>query len=544
MNAPSADRDSADRASIDPAAFNLLDEPWIRVRLLDGQSDTVSLREVFHRSTEIRRIAGELPTQDFAILRLILAVMYRSVPADDELEEIWKSGTLPLDDIDDYLDQWHDRFDLFDSTHPFMQVANLQSTSGETRPLTLLVPDAPGPGSLFTMRRDVPDLSYAEAARWLVHCQAYDFDGIKSGAVGDPRTKGGKGYPVGIGWAGWLGGLYLEGDDLRETLLHNWVPKPDTAEDDYALWEFEPLTPAPRKVSSIGPYGPAGLFTWPIRHIRLFTSGDRVTRVLICVGDPIAKAYQLGIEPMTSWRYSEPQTKKEKSPSPLYMPRAHDFSRALWRGLAALLPPPQPRINKKGIVESRPSEVVDRLGTRVVSGELPNDRVSLVSVGVEYGSNMSVYSEIFTDRLVVYPAIAQGDSAAYRCVIEAIERSDDGVSALARLASDLAVADGGDRSGAASRARTTAYAALDQHFRAWVSRVGGDRDTEELLQVWFARAHSVLRDLGAALLDSATPRSRAVQMVDGRAVSAGAAADWFHYNLRRHLPVERKDEKQ
>lgn len=522
--------------------FNLIDEPWIRVRMLDGSSDTVSLREIFRRSTEIRRIAGELPTQDFAILRLVLAVLYRALPNDDELGEFWESGALPLEEIDDYLDRWHDRFDLLDPTQPFMQVAGLESTSGETRPLTLLVPDSPGPGSLFTMRRDVPELSFAEAARWLVHCQAYDFDGIKTGAVDDPRTKGGKGYPVGIGWTGWLGGLYLEGDDLRETLLHNWVPSPDTAEDDYALWEVEPLTPAPRKASAIGPFGPAGLFTWPIRHIRLFVADDRVTRVLICVGDPIAKASQLGIEPMTSWRYSEPQTKREGSLSdPRYMPRSHDPSRALWRGLSALLPSPQPHKNKDGITESLPSTIVTRLGDRVYSNVLPNHRVSLVSVGVEYGAKMSSFSEIFTDRLVVYPAIAQADSAAYRCVIEAIERSDAAVSAFATLASDLAVADGGERSGAAARARTTAYAALDQDFRAWISLVGDGGDTEELLQRWFARADSVIRDLGSELLDSATPRSRAVRMVDGRAVSAGSAADWFYYNLRRHLPVERKD---
>src|SRR5699024_8026611 len=100
--------------AVNAPSFNLVDEPWIRVRLLDGTSDTASLREVFHRSTESSRIAGELATQDFAILRLVLAVFYRSVPDDDELAEIWESGTLPLDDLDAYLDQWHARFDAFD----------------------------------------------------------------------------------------------------------------------------------------------------------------------------------------------------------------------------------------------------------------------------------------------------------------------------------------------------------------------------------------------------------------------------------------------
>lgn len=60
------------RPVVENASFNLIDEPWIRVRLVDGRAETVSLREVFRRSTEIGRIAGELPTQDFAILRLIL----------------------------------------------------------------------------------------------------------------------------------------------------------------------------------------------------------------------------------------------------------------------------------------------------------------------------------------------------------------------------------------------------------------------------------------------------------------------------------------
>ncbi|AUH69600.1 MULTISPECIES: type I-E CRISPR-associated protein Cse1/CasA [Gordonia] len=521
--------------------FNLVDEPWIRVRLCDGRSDTVSLRALFHRCTEIRRIAGELPTQDFAILRIALAVMYRTLGTDEEIHDVWTSGSLPLDRIDEYLDQWHDRFDLFHPTQPFMQVAGLRSTSGDTKPLGILIPDSPGDDSLFTMRRDVASLPFAEAARWLVHCQAYDFDGIKTGAADDPRTKGGRGYPIGIGWAGWLGGLYLEGRDLRETLLHNWVPDNDHLQRDRALWELEPLTPEPRPASAIGPFGPAGLFTWPIRHIRLFADGDQVTRVLICVGDPIAKAFQYGIEPMTSWRYSDPQTKKEKSQTPLYMPRAHSQERSLWRGLTALLPSPRPQQDKNGVVLAHPSTIVARLGERVSIGDIPNSLVDVVSVGVEYGAQMSSYSEIFTDSLVVYPAIADPEGSSYACVIDAVKRADDAVSALARLAGDLAVADGGEPAGAASAARSAAYAALDPRFRDWIRFVDNDRDSEELSQAWYGLARDALSDLADQLLDSATPRSRAVRTVDGRQVSAGTSANWFRYNLLKHLPDARKD---
>ncbi|WOC11281.1 type I-E CRISPR-associated protein Cse1/CasA [Gordonia sp. MP11Mi] len=524
--------------------FNLVDEPWISVRLRNGESETISLRGVFHRAAEIKRIAGDLPTQDFAVLRTVLAVMYRALESDEAIDEIWASGSLPLRELDTYLDEWRDRFDLFDPTHPFMQVAGLTSTSGETKPLGILVPDAPGAGSLFTMRRDVADLSFAEAARWLIHCQAYDYDGIKSGAVDDSRTKGGRGYPVGIGWTGWTGGLYIEGHDLRETLLHNWVPSVDAAKrrSDRAIWELEPLTPQPRGAVDIGPFGPVGLFTWPIRHIRLFPDGARVTRVLICVGDPISKASQLTNEPMTSWRYSEPQTKKATSATPLYMPRAHDFSRALWRGLTALLPDPEPKRDAKGIVLSYPSTIVERLGLRVTEGDIPNRIVGLVSVGVEYGANMSSYSEIFSDSLVLHPAVADATGSARWCVTDAVRRADDAVSALARLASDLAVADGGERTVAGAKARATAFHALDQQFRDWVRMVDNDRDSEDLMQAWFGMARETINHLADQLLDSATTRSRSVRIVDGHEVSAGASANWFRFNLDRHLPPARKDD--
>lgn len=523
-------------------SFNLVDEPWISVRLRNGPAELVSLRGLFHRSDEIRRISGDLPTQDFAVLRIALAVMYRAIPSDDEIGDIWESGTLPLNEIDDYLDHWHDRFDLFHTEHPFMQVAGLQSTSGETRPLTILVPDSPGDGALFTMRREVPNVSFAEAARWLVHCQAYDFDGIKTGAVDDPRTSGGRGYPVGVGWGGWIGGLYVEGDDLRETLLHNWVPPEEPDERDAALWELDPLTPAPRSVVEIGPFGPAGLFTWPIRHIRLFPDDDSVTRVLICVGDPIDKANQLKHEPLTSWRFSEPQTKKLKSQLPLYMPRTHDPTRSLWRGLESLLPSPTPRANAKGIVEAFPATVVDRLGLRVARHDVPNKLTNIVSVGIEYGAQMSTYSEIFADHLVVYPAIAEADGSARRVVLDAVKRADQAVSALSRLAGDLTLADGGDRATAAAAARATAYSELDHQFRDWIRLVDNDRDSAGLSRAWYGTARDTISNIAEELLDSATPRSRAVRMVDGQPVSAGSAANWFRYNLLSSLPDDRKDD--
>ena len=55
--------------------FNLIDEPWILVRKNSGETTEVSLLDALTHAHEYDALAGELPTQDVAILRLMLAVL-------------------------------------------------------------------------------------------------------------------------------------------------------------------------------------------------------------------------------------------------------------------------------------------------------------------------------------------------------------------------------------------------------------------------------------------------------------------------------------
>lgn len=56
--------------------FNLLDEPWIRVRRPDCSVEEVSLKTLFAHAHEYEDLAGETPAQDLAMLRLLLAVLH------------------------------------------------------------------------------------------------------------------------------------------------------------------------------------------------------------------------------------------------------------------------------------------------------------------------------------------------------------------------------------------------------------------------------------------------------------------------------------
>lgn len=64
--------------------FNLLDEPWIRVRLPDCSVQEVSLCDALMNAQNYVDLAGETPPQDVAVLRLLLAVLHTVFSRVDE----------------------------------------------------------------------------------------------------------------------------------------------------------------------------------------------------------------------------------------------------------------------------------------------------------------------------------------------------------------------------------------------------------------------------------------------------------------------------
>ena len=139
--------------------FNLIDEPWIGVLGRDGHERHESILGVFENAHRVITIGGEVPTQAFAITRLLLAFLHRALdgPADqDDWEQLWLAEELPMDAIRNYADRVRPRFDLFDPVAPFYQVATLRSLGGGVSHLRKIVADMPDPGKenlpLFTTR--------------------------------------------------------------------------------------------------------------------------------------------------------------------------------------------------------------------------------------------------------------------------------------------------------------------------------------------------------------------------------------------------------
>ncbi|MET8345426.1 type I-E CRISPR-associated protein Cse1/CasA [Streptomyces microflavus] len=549
-------------ASTGPS-FDLVSRPWLPVQYEDGSTGELSLHDVFARAGEVRRLVGDLPTQELALLRLLLAILYdafdeaegRSAGAPARLEDweaLWEAPD-SFGVIADYLHRYRDRFDLLHPERPFFQVAGLHTQKHEVASLNRIVADVPNGEAFFSMRRPGVDrLGLAETARWLVHTHAYDSSGIKSGMEGDDRVKGGKVYPQGVGWVGGLGGVFAEGGNLRETLLLNLIP---TAEEilksepkaDLPVWRRDP-PPGPGVLESDPsvprPAGPRDLYTWQSRRLLLHTEGTDVTGVVLGYGDPLASANRHKSEPMTGWRRSTVQEKKLGRPL-IYLPRQHDPARAAWRGLASLLYAQRQDgdTSGRGTDQSLPSGVVRWLALLSAEGVLPKGSLIRTRlVGAVYGTQQSVVDEVVDDSIALPAVLLHQDRRLYGAVaVDAVSDAERAVAALGQLAGNLARAAGSDAGPPTGTARDLGFGALDGPYRQWLVGLREEPDPDVAREEWQATARRVVLDLGRQLLDSAgrgAAEGRVVELpgVGKRWVDSSRADLWFRTRINKVLP--------
>ncbi|MFG1943337.1 type I-E CRISPR-associated protein Cse1/CasA [Nonomuraea sp. NPDC048826] len=539
----------------DPAAssFDLTRERWLPVQRQDGREEEVSLREIFTEADDFRRVVADVPTQEFALLRLLLAIVHDTIEGPQDLEEwqeLWGAG-LPVERIHAYLDQHRDRFDLLDPAQPFFQTPRLETTRGDMTSLDRLVADVPNGAPFFTMRaRGVDRLSFAEAARWVVHAHAYDTSGIKTGVKGDPLVKGGKAYPRGVGWAGRLGGVLIEGANLRQTLLLNLIAF-DTdslridAGHDRPAWRRPPTGPGQADELELArrPAGLRDLYTWQSRRIRLAFDAEGVYGAILTYGDPLEGHNKHQYEPMTGWRRSEAQEKKLSLPQ-VYMPREHDKSRSAWRGLAALVagraPGWQQRKEAERIVRPRILGWAARLA---VEGELPLDLLIRARLfGAEYGTQQSVIDEIIDDA-VAMPLVLlyERDQRLGQTAIDAVGDAEDAVSVLGDFAAALARAAGAESDPAREAARSLGFSALDGPFRDWLMHLAPHHDPDERRATWQGRAHRLIARLADELLRAAGDTAWEGRVIETKGrllwLNASQADLSFRFRLRRALPM-------
>ena len=502
--------------------YNLLDEPWILATDVGGRATSVSLLDVFARAHELRSLSGELPTQDVAILRLLLAVLYavftrvdtNGTPLQPEYDayalwkELWSTKQFPMDVVGQHLHDCRERFWLFHPERPFWQVTfdsvkppinkdgvSLRPASKEASLLIGDIAESDNKPNMFCGRGDKASMSFAEAARWLVHLNAFGFSPAGNLSKNSKTIKG-----FSLPWPANFSIVWLSGDTLFETLLLNLVllnndsPWPKGK----AYWESPPpCTTADdlEHTEIIRPESIVTLMSLQYRYITLKRNGSSVTGFDLWSGVWF-DTKNLFIEQMTTW-----EVKKGA-----YFPRKQLPSRQMWRDFAAFLPQKASDIGP-GVIKW-----IEALRQE----DAPLKFFQLNVAGMEY-KNKTAIDDVFFDNLQLNSGLLSmldensGNSENWtKRIVDELKVTEDVASYLGRLALEIAEASG-DRSNSSKKrdaAIREAYFQLDLPFRDWLSSIDPQRhDKHASCLQWRRITTAIVLRLGEDLVSQASKQA-------------------------------------
>ena len=236
--------------------FNVIDSPWIPVVYCDGHETEIDLRTALVDAHTIREIHDPLLTAEFGMYRLLVALVHDIFRPDDmhALNRLLEDKQFDASEIDKYFERYHDRFELFDPFHPFLQTGGMELE--EEKPLSGLlaaVPSGTNATHFHHAGEDEFGAGPAAAARLLTTLAPF-------------MTAGGAGLSPSINGAPpWY--VLLAGETLFETLcLNTCVQLHETLKGDcLPAWRQEQPPAAERATQARLLEG----LTWRPRRIQL-----------------------------------------------------------------------------------------------------------------------------------------------------------------------------------------------------------------------------------------------------------------------------------
>lgn len=457
--------------------FDLVNEPWIRVMKSDKNIEEVGLRQALVNAEEYVCLAGETKPQDFAILRLLLALMYtifsrydtegnETDPTDDFYEpidiwtEIWKAKKIPSAAVDKYFEKWGDRFWLFDEKYPFMQTNAVNEKSKPVSSAKLigsLFESANKPRLFSDINGEGRKLGHAEAARWLIHLNSFDDIAAKQ-----PTPK--------KTWCSKLGLIAIKGNTLFETLMLNYIADADTESDVYIStpsWEQEQCTQFNRLIPI--PDNQAALLSLRSRSLYLCRDGGVVNGYYISGGDHFEEE-DIITERMTIWR----GYKEGKDTATKFRPARHDQTKTAWQEFGAIAA--FPVTGSTSTAGSRTPGVIQWANylkkEKLINATQINIETAAVVYDLGQATSLPVIDAI-SDSITFHSDLLTELGSVWRKYInDEIEKCEKVAKAVYSLSIDLQTSSGasGDKL-SGSDAKMQFYSRIDRPFRLWLKSI-------------------------------------------------------------------------
>ncbi len=323
------------------AGFNLIYQNWVPCIDLHGQSIEYGIRDTLLKAHELREVCDDSPLVTVAVHRLLLAILYRAHCGPQDFRawsSLYARGAFNPNIVMPYLSEWSSRFELIADSHPFFQMAQLQTKKAVS--VTRLATECASGNnaSLFDHSGDEEDIDWQsnQAAKRLIACQSF---ALGFGKSGDAKIDGmDETLPYsadGIALRGM--NIWLQGPTLFDTLMINLVPNNDSS---LPPWELDNhhthrdrLHGRDRK--TVASFGVVDRLTWQSRLVRLLPNDGTFSRMYFTQGRSADKSPG---DPMKVYRAS-----KEEGISPLPL----SSGKAAWRDVHSILTIPAVTSNER-----------------------------------------------------------------------------------------------------------------------------------------------------------------------------------------------------
>lgn len=537
-------------------SFNLVTEPWIKVVDEDNRERTVSLEQLFTNAVHYRQLAGEMKSQDLALLRFMLAILttvYSRYTAEGEPYEWLKideqtmqpvafEGEIFEDDGKDglqqtwkdlyraqhfteivirYLQKYADRFDLLSSERPFYQATQAQYDS--LVPKNKVVAKGKGTVAVKQINRTISesnnkpdifspntsphknDLSLASLARWLITYQNFTAVTDKTKVVAKEK------FSVSPGWLYGLNPVFATGSNLFETLMLNLVLIPQGVNsetesmDQHPAWEVPIEEYVQARLTGIVPGNLAKLYTLWSRVIHI--EWDNGRPLIFSAGLPKLNNHEAFLEPMTTWKFNKKDN--EWQPNLRWL---NSLGKAMWRNFGQYVSIQQDGTSKEGKHEPG---IVTWLHMLRSEKMLPADlALHLTTVGLINDGNATSQSPAaeFADEMQINADVLFDPNPLKRLqwpkLIENTVEMTEKVGALVwYFANHIMELRGVKDDGAfANRVSARFYERLNQPFREWLAGLTNNDERNEKVNLWKRTAKQIAVQTADELLNSATPQ--------------------------------------
>lgn len=506
--------------------YNLLEEAWIAVQTDEkGTEKEVSLLDIFKNAHEYKRLSGETETQNFAILRFLLAIMHtvfsrfdfegnqiEFVKLDDkwiqkeEVEEddkddykkellknwkkLWELDKLP-EIIVDYLKKWNYKFNLFDDKYPFYQITekkkeeifkdggdkkNVQKEEKthniDFKLINRLISESNNKVAMFSPKSDEykNELQLSSLTRWLITFQGYTGTGDK---IKHPDMKKSENtISASKGWLLDIGGVYLAGKNIKETLLLN-MTRIDESVKQKPVWEKE-LSEIVEDLLKPAPNNLAELYTnWS--RLLIIKKDENSNKVygLDSIQMPGISPEEFFLEQMTLWR------ERKSGKTIEVIPKTHEENQSFWRSFGQLC---------LGSEAVRIPGIIDWHNHIVEEKYISPGVAKIVSVGLRrMGApsntpNGEIYDEInIHDEILVDLA----EDGWVPRVINEVEKTKKVIDKVfKRYLDNICEARNIEKSGFVETNIKEAYYNIDIPFREWLFSLRVHDEKEKRIEEW------------------------------------------------------------